>query len=86
MSPMTDDQTGGQTARQRAREIFDQFDVNGDGSLTATELSKVLAELGGGAPLDESVAQSLIDGPDADGDGRLSFEEFWTARQAAGLA
>lgn len=72
-------------SKQRAREIFDQFDVNGDGYLTAAELGKVMGELSGGPALDESVAQSLIDGKDANGDGVLSFEEFWQARKAAGL-
>lgn len=72
--------------RAAARAIFDQFDVDGDGHLTADELRSVLAELTGGVELSREVAQSLIDGQDANGDGLLSFEEFWAARQAQGLA
>lgn len=68
---------------ESARTIFEQFDVDGDGFVTAAELRQVLAEVGG-TDVPEATAQALIDANDGNGDGLLSFEEFWAARQAAG--
>ena len=61
-----------------ARTVFDTFDIDGDGYLTAGEFRKVLAELGVG-DLTEAQAQALLDRQDADGDGTVSFEEFLAA-------
>jgi Ca2+-binding EF-hand superfamily protein len=67
---------------EAARAVFDQFDVDGDGFVTPEELRKMLLELGD-VDITEHVAQDLIGGNDLSGDGVLSFDEFWTARQAA---
>ena len=67
---------------EAARRIFDQFDLDGDGYITASELCGVVSELGE-ASLSEEDAQRLIDANDANADGLLSFAEFWAARQAA---
>ena len=68
-----------------ARTVFDTFDVNKDGFLTSTEFHQVLKELGV-ADLTVEQAQALLDRQDTDGDGRVSFDEFWAAYQAAGRA
>ncbi|SFJ88913.1 EF-hand domain-containing protein [Streptomyces pini] len=65
---------------ETAREAFDRFDLNGDGLVTAAEFRKVLGELGDHT-LTVDMAQTLINQHDSDGDGLLSFEEFWQARQ-----
>lgn len=58
-----------------ARKVFDRYDLDGDGQLTADEYRKVVEELG-----DKDVtaqdAQALIDTIDSDGDRKVSFEEF----------
>jgi Ca2+-binding EF-hand superfamily protein len=59
-----------------ARKVFDRYDVDGDGLVTAEEYRKVIAELEG-AEITEAEAQNLIDSLDANGDRQMSFEEFW---------
>ncbi|MGW8378373.1 EF-hand domain-containing protein [Streptomyces sp. ODS28] len=61
-----------------ARKVFDSYDLDGDGLVTADEYRQVVAELEG-SEITQSAAQELIDSLDADGDRRMSFEEFWTA-------
>lgn len=63
-----------------ARKAFDRFDVNGDGFITAAEYKSVMAELGD-FNVTETVAQALINKRDTNGDGLLSFDEFWAAQQ-----
>lgn len=58
-----------------ARKVFERYDVDGDGQLTADEYRKVVEELGDTGVTDES-AQALIDTIDSDGDRKVSFEEF----------
>jgi Ca2+-binding EF-hand superfamily protein len=73
---MTDEEAE-QLLQSSAREIraaFDLFDVDGDGTLVATELRDGLARLGQRVPLDEVLR--LIASVDRDGDGRLDFDEF----------
>ncbi|NUR62438.1 MAG: EF-hand domain-containing protein [Catenulispora sp.] len=50
------------------------FDGDGDGQITAAELAAVLTELG--EQVDEAEAAARIHGGDADGDGRISLDEF----------
>ncbi|MBP2405300.1 EF hand [Streptomyces netropsis] len=64
-----------------ARKAFDRFDVDGDGFITATEYKSVMAELGD-FNVTETVAQAIINKKDGNGDGVLSFEEFWTSYNA----
>ena len=60
-----------------ARKVFDSYDVDGDGLVTADEYRKVVSELG--SQISEEEAQQLIDSLDANGDRQMSFEEFWAA-------
>ncbi|GHJ35648.1 EF-hand domain-containing protein [Streptomyces sp. TS71-3] len=70
---------------ETARTVFDSFDVNKDGFLTSAEFQQVMKELGA-ADLTLEQAQALLDRQDADGDGTVSFEEFWAAYQRSGRA
>ncbi|NLU69452.1 EF-hand domain-containing protein [Streptomyces sp. HNM0574] len=58
-----------------ARKVFDQYDVDGDGQVTAEEYRKVVEELGESGITTEA-AQDFIDSLDSDGDRTVSFEEF----------
>lgn len=64
-----------------ARKVFDRYDLDGDGQLTADEYRKVVEELGE-KDVTAQDAQALIDTIDSDGDRKVSFEEF---RAAMGL-
>lgn len=70
------------TGIDTARTVFDTFDVNKDGFLTATEFRQVMTELGV-ADLTLEQAQALLDRQDTDSDGTVSFDEFWSAYQHA---
>lgn len=61
-----------------ARKVFDRYDVDGDGLVTAEEYRQVVAELEG-SELTEAQARELIDSLDTDGDRKMSFDEFWAA-------
>lgn len=58
-----------------AQKVFERYDVDGDGQLTAEEYRQVVEELGETGVTDEA-AQALIDTIDSDGDRKVSFEEF----------
>ncbi|MEU8538831.1 EF-hand domain-containing protein [Streptomyces sp. NPDC048717] len=62
---------------ESARTAFDKFDVDGDGFITAAEYKHVMAEMGD-FHVTESVAEALIKQRDDNGDGRLSWDEFWS--------
>jgi Ca2+-binding EF-hand superfamily protein len=62
---------------EKARAVFANFDLDKDGRITAAELTQVLADLGGSFTDEQS--QQLLGLQDADGDGTLSFDEFWAA-------
>lgn len=59
-----------------ARTAFNRFDVDGDGFITAAEYKSVMAQLGD-FNVTESVAEALINRQDANGDRKLSWDEFW---------
>lgn len=61
-----------------ARKVFERYDIDKDGQVTAEEYRKVIAELEG-SEITEAQAQDLIDSLDTDGDRKMSFEEFWAA-------
>ena len=58
----------------RLRENFKKFDRNGDGDIDQSELSSVLELIG--EKFDIESSKTLLQTGDADGDGKLSFEEF----------
>lgn len=65
-----------------ARKVFERFDGNGDGLITANEYKSAMAQLGDPF-VTETVAQAIINAHDANGDGLLTFEEFWAAQHKA---
>ncbi|MBH1933827.1 EF-hand domain-containing protein [Streptomyces sp. AV19] len=64
---------------EEARRIFARFDTDGDGFITAAEYKSAMARLGDPF-VTEPVAQAVINAKDANGDGLMSFDEFWNAR------
>ncbi|MBO3676511.1 EF-hand domain-containing protein [Streptomyces sp. NEAU-YJ-81] len=61
-----------------ARTVFERYDLDGDGLVTADEFRQVVAELEG-QEITAAAAQALIDSLDTNGDRQMSFEEFWAA-------
>ncbi|MFE0422674.1 EF-hand domain-containing protein [Streptomyces sp. NPDC058953] len=61
---------------EEARKAFDRYDIDGDGLITATEYKSVMAQLGD-FNVTETVAQAVIRSKDVNGDGMLTFDEFW---------
>ncbi|MEU3606364.1 EF-hand domain-containing protein [Streptomyces sp. NPDC035033] len=61
---------------ESARTAFNRYDVDGDGFITAAEYKSVMAQLGD-FNVTETVAEALIKQRDDNGDGRLSWDEFW---------
>ena len=56
------------------RQVFNRFDENSDGSISAEELEKVFKELGLD-PTQERIAR-IIAKHDTDGNGTLEWDEF----------
>ena len=56
------------------REAFGMFDKNGDGTITINELGTVMKSLGTNPTNAE--LQDIINEVDADGNGKLEFDEF----------
>lgn len=65
---------GSDEALQSLKEAFSVFDMDGNGSITAEELHKVLRGLGEECSVAE--CRKMISGVDVDGDGMISFDEF----------
>ncbi|CAM8886131.1 unnamed protein product [Rhodiola kirilowii] len=61
-------------ALESLKEAFSLFDIDGNGSITAEELHKVLRGLGEECSVAE--CRKMISGVDVDGDGMISFDEF----------
>ncbi|MFB7514151.1 EF-hand domain-containing protein [Streptomyces sp. NPDC056144] len=59
-----------------ARTAFNQFDADGDGFITAAEYKSLMAKHGD-FNVTETVAEVLIKQRDDNGDGVLSWDEFW---------
>ena len=58
------------------KEAFDMFDKDGSGTISVTEIVKIMKNFG--YPIKKSEAQQMIADIDDNGDGELDFEEFVT--------
>ncbi|WP_405602336.1 EF-hand domain-containing protein [Streptomyces sp. NBC_01410] len=67
---------------EEARKAFDRYDLDGDGKITAAEYKSVMAQLGD-FHVTEPVAEAVIKSKDGDGDGQLTFDEFWASLNKA---
>lgn len=56
------------------QQVFNKFDANGDGKISASELGSILTSLGHAATEEE--LQKMVKEIDADGDGFVDFDEF----------
>ena len=65
---------------EAAKKAFTRFDVDGDGLITAGEYKSVMAQLGD-FNVTAGMAESLIGAVDGNGDGKISWDEFWAAQQ-----
>ncbi|WP_030708285.1 EF-hand domain-containing protein [Streptomyces sp. NRRL F-2580] len=63
---------------ESARTTFGKFDVNGDGFVTAEEFKAAMAAMGDPF-VTAAVADAVIAAKDGNGDGLLSFDEFWAS-------
>ncbi|KAL6175366.1 hypothetical protein ACLB2K_052007 [Fragaria x ananassa] len=70
--------------QQQLMEVFQSFDRDGNGYITAAELAKSMAKMG--QPLSYKELTEMIKEADTDGDGVISFNEFATimAKSASG--
>lgn len=60
--------------REEYKKIFDDFDVNGDGHISSSELKNVLTQLGQNPTQDE--IDRFIEVTDTDKNGTIEFDEF----------
>ena len=58
---------------------FQQFDVDGSGTLTPDEVVAILTRAAGGRPMTIEDAEQFIGLFDVNGDGKLDYGEFCTA-------
>lgn len=58
----------------QVKQVFNRFDVNGRGKITATELVDVMKALGSDTSLD--VVKRIMEDIDTDSDGFINLEEF----------
>ncbi|KAM7471086.1 hypothetical protein LguiA_009269 [Lonicera macranthoides] len=59
---------------EEMKKVFNKFDSNGDGKISATELVEVLKSLGSDTSVDE--VNRMMDEMDTDRDGFINLEEF----------
>ncbi|KAI3779017.1 hypothetical protein L2E82_08443 [Cichorium intybus] len=62
------------TNMDQVKQVFNRFDVNGRGKITATELVDVMKALGSDTSLD--VVKRIMEDIDTDSDGFINLEEF----------
>ncbi len=65
----------------RLREVFNLFDVDGSGTITADEIKKLLggkgnAGTGDAIDVDDNEWEQILKEVDEDNNGEISFEEF----------
>ncbi|WCJ33614.1 EF hand calcium-binding protein family [Euphorbia peplus] len=59
---------------ENLRDAFSVYDIDGNGSISAEELQKVMVSIGEECSIAE--CKKMINGVDSDGDGMIDFEEF----------
>ena len=62
-------------SRQELLEAFNRLDTDGNGYITCKELNDILS--GMGRHLSENDIKAMISSVDSDGDGTISFDEFY---------
>ncbi|GGO56404.1 hypothetical protein GCM10012287_49910 [Streptomyces daqingensis] len=62
---------------EAARKTFEKFDRDGDGFVTAVEFQQAMVELGD-REYTVGLAEAILRTRDADTDGVLTFEEFFS--------
>jgi hypothetical protein len=73
----SDEEEDAEATRAKLRMAFAQFDVDGNGTLSANELVKLLTrESGQREPLTVEDAQEIVECFDTDDDGALSLDEL----------
>ena len=58
------------------KELFDLFDVDNSGTITADELKKVLGQGAAITDVEDNEWDRMLEEVDVDGNGEISFEEF----------
>mmetsp|Transcript_80551 Transcript_80551/g.93978 ORF Transcript_80551/g.93978 Transcript_80551/m.93978 type:complete len:196 (+) Transcript_80551:33-620(+) len=66
------------------KEAFSTFDIDGDGTIDASELAQVLRDLG--QPATDTEIRDLLAVADTDDNGIIDFEEFSTMMQSTKFA
>jgi len=59
---------------EHQRGLFQQYDADGSGGISAPELSAVMKQIG--SPMSDAQIQSMVKEADQDGDGLVNFPEF----------
>ncbi|XP_002525994.2 probable calcium-binding protein CML25 [Ricinus communis] len=65
---------GSDEVMENLKDAFDVYDIDGNGSISAEELHKVMGSIGESCSIAE--CRKMISGVDSDGDGMIDFEEF----------
>jgi Ca2+-binding EF-hand superfamily protein len=68
--------------REAFRKTFDEYDVDGDGFLTAEDFKRITAQQG--EELTTEHADAMIQMADSNADGKVSFDEYYAILTTAG--
>ena len=63
-------------SKEDIRKVFRLFDESNDGYITAQKLKKIAKDLG--ENMEEIEIKEMIERADSDGDGRITFEDFYS--------